>query len=303
MNQILSVDNTKKSKIRNNNKEPIQTTSIVKFFAISLIIFGVFMVGSGSYSMYKNYATGTSSKATITSYESGERKVTIKVENKKALSKLSYNWNNENPVEIDCNGKKTVEEVIDMPTGTNTLNITVIDVNGQESKDQRTYTIQGDIDIELEVVGNNIKVTAEGKEELSYMTYRWDEEEEQRVDINDIAIEQSIEIPKGLHTLTVIVVDVNNKSETKEQEIQGVTKPKLEVTTDGSDNFVINASDEQGLKKVEFIINENEKYMLNLEGRTELEYAYPLHDGENKLEVRVYNMDDVSEISRVKLTK
>ena len=261
------------------------------------------MIGSGSYSMYKDSVTGTSSKATITSYESGERKVTIKVENRKAISKLIYNWNDEEAIEIDCSGKKTVEEVIDMPTGTNTLNITVIDVNGQESKDQRTYTIQGDVDIELEVVGNNIKVTAEGKEELSYMTYRWDEEEEQRVDINDMTIEQSIEIPKGLHTLTVIVVDVNNKSETKEQEIQGVTKPKLEVTTDGSDNFVIKASDEQGLKKVEFIINENERYMLNLEGRTELEYAYPLHDGENKLEVRVYNMDDISEISRVKLTK
>ena len=303
MNQILSIDNTKKSKIKNNNKQPVKTTSIVMFFAIALIIFGVFMIGSGSYSMYKDSVTGASSKATITSYESGERKVTIKVENRKAISKLIYNWNGEDTIEIDCNGKKTVEEVIDMPTGTNTLNITVIDVNGQESKDQRTYTIQGDIDIELEVVGNNIKVTAEGKEELSYMTYRWDEEEEQRVDINDITIEQSIEIPKGLHTLTVIVVDVNNKSETKEQEIQGVTKPKLEVTTDGSDNFVINASDEQGLKKVEFIINENERYMLNLEGRTELEYAYPLHDGENKLEVRVYNMDDISEISKVKLTK
>ena len=92
-------------------------------------------------------------------------------------------------------------------------------------------------------------------------------------------------------------------TETKEQEINGVTKPKLEVTTDGGDNFVIRATDEQGLKKVEFIINETEKYRLNLDGRTELDYAYPLHDGENKLEVRVYNVNDVSEVSKVVFNK
>ena len=85
------------------------------------------------------------------------------------------------------------------------------------------------------------------------MTYRWDEEEETRVDINDTKIEHNVDIPVGLHTLTVIVVDSNNKTTTKEQEVKGVTKPKLEVTTDGVANFIIKASDEQGLE----LINEN----------------------------------------------
>ena len=43
--------------------------------------------------------------------------------------------------------------------------------------------------------------------------------------------------------------------------------------------------------------------MLNLDGRKELEYPYPLHDGENKLEIRVYNVNNVSEVSRVKVNK
>ena len=168
---------------------------------------------------------------------------------------------------------------------------------------QKTYTLAGDISIEFTAEGNNIKVTAEGKNELSYLTYRWDDEEEERIDINYMSIEQKIEIPKGLHTLTVIVVDINNITETKKQEVNGVTKPKVDVTTDGADNFIINATDEQGLQKIEFIINEDEKYMLNLDGRKELEYKYPLHDGENKLEIRVYNVNNVSEVSRVKLNK
>ena len=121
--------------------------------------------------------------------------------------------------------------------------------------------------------------------------------------------EQTIEIPKGLHTLTVIVVDINNKTETKEQEVKGVTKPTLNVTTDGSANFVINASDEEGIKRVEFIINETEKYALDLDKvysidqRKEFQYSYPLHDGENKLEVTVYNESGVSETFKALVRK
>ena len=140
------------------------------------------------------------------------------------------------------------------------------------------------------------------------MTYRWDEEEETKVDINNSQIEQTIEIPKGLHTLTVIVVDQNNKTEKKEQEVKGVTKPKLEVTTDGL-AFFIKASDEQGLTKVEFIINETQKFRLDLkaelslEERKQFEYQYPLQDGENKLEITVYNESDVTETFKARFNK
>ena len=60
--------------------------------------------------------------------------------------------------------------------------------------------------------------------ELQYMTYRWDEEEETRVDIENNEVEETIEIPKGLHTLTVIVVDINKRTRSKwsnETKIRG----------------------------------------------------------------------------------
>ena len=198
---------------------------------------------------------------------------------------------------------------MDLLTGKNTITIIAVDVNGLESKTQKQYEVQGDISIEFQAEGNNIKIKAEGNEQLSYLTYRWDEEEETRVEINNMQAEESIEIPKGLHKLTVVVVDINNKTETKEQEIKGVTKPKVEVTTDGSSNFIIKASDEEGIKKVEFIINETDKNRLNLdqvlpiEERKTFEYSYPLHDGENKLEVRVYNESDVSEVFKALVRK
>jgi len=305
MNQILSVDNGSR-KDRNNtykNNGPIEINSILRFFAIAILVFGILMIGTGSYSMYQEKSAASLTKPPIFVEETLETELILKIKHDKALSKVTYNWNNEETIEIEANGKKSIEEKIEMPTGTNILSIYVSDINGQETRYQKEYTLEGDITIDFEVDGNNIKVIAEGKDEISYITYRWDEEEETKIDVNSLTTEQSVEIPKGLHKLTVIAVDINNNTETKEQEINGVTKPKLEVTTDGSANFIIKASDEQGLKKVEFIINETEKYRLNLDGRTELEYAYPLHDGENKLEVTVYNQSDVTETFKAKVTK
>lgn len=121
--------------------------------------------------------------------------------------------------------------------------------------------------------------------------------------------EQTIEAPKGTHTLTVVMVDINNKTETKTQEVKGVTKPKVEITTDGSANFIINASDEEGIKKVEFVINKEEQYVLNLdqvlplEQRKEFQYSYPLKDGENNLKVIVYNESNISETYEVVVRK
>ena len=306
MNQILSVENTtkkKEKKIRNSGG-PVEIGSILKFFAISLLIFGVFMIGTGSYAMYKDSKTeAAKAKPVINVSEISGSELALKVTHSKVLSKITYRWNNEKEKEVYSNGKNEIQENIIIPTGQNTLYITAIDTEGEEMSYSNTYYNESGIEIEFSVEGNNIKITTEGEEELSYMTYRWNDDEETKIDINDTKLEELVEIPRGLNTLTVIVVDKNNQTQTKEQEINGVTKPKLEVTTDGHSNFIIKASDEQGLKKVEFIINEEERNMLNLEGRTELEYSYPLHEGTNKLEVTIYNINDVTEVFRAMVRK
>lgn len=314
LNQILSVDNGKKEKVKSKKPRssgPIEISSILKFFSIAIFIFGIFMVSSGSYSMYKaSTKEVANTKPVIYVEQTAETEILLKVTHDKTLSKITYSWNEEDPTEVPCSGQKETETRIEIPTGTNTLVVYASDVNGQEIEYKKVYTIEGNININIEPEGNNLKITANGKNQLLYMTYRWDEEEETKVDINSDQTEQIIEIPKGLHKLTVIVVDENNQTETKEQDVNGVTKPKLEVTTDGSSNFIIKASDEQGLTRVEFIINETEKYMLDLtkayesvEDRKEFEYAYPLHDGENKLEVTVYNESDVSETFKALVNK
>lgn len=314
MNQILSVEPPQRDRDRNkktrNSGAPIEISKIVRFFAISILMFGVLMIGSGSYSMYQESKSGKiATKPTIQETKVSDEAIKLEITHDKVLEKVTYKWNNEEPTEIATNGSKKVEQDIEIPTGENTLTVYAIDVNGQETSYPMTYTREGNITIDLEVEGNDIKIIAEGQEELSYMTYRWDEEEETKVEINDIAIEESVEIPKGQHTLTVIVVDKNNETAMKEQEVKGVTKPKLDVTTDGAANFVIHATDEEGIKRVEFIINETDKKALDLdkvlplEQRKEFEYKYPLRDGENRLEIRVYNESDAVEVKKVKVMK
>ena len=309
MNQILSVEDTKKKNKKSKkekmprNSGPVTIESILKFFSVAILIFGIFMIGSGSYSMYTNSQEDTANVKPTIQVEESETEITLRVSHSKALSKVTYKWNNDQETEIQTNGRREVSQVIEIPTGDNTLTIYAQDENGQETTYQKAYSLEGDITIDFALDGNNIKVTANGKNELSYLTYRWDEEEETRVDINNTQIEQSIEITMGQHTLTVIVVDINNTTQTKTQEVRGVKKPNLEVTTDGSSNFIIRVSDEGGLKRLEFTVNDTDKYKLELSGRTELEYQWPIQDGENILDVTVYNEDDVTETMRVRVNK
>ncbi len=304
MNQILSTENIKEKKKR---KGPAEISSVAKFFSISILIFGIFIIGTASYSMYKDYQDSqTITKPTVNVSQTGEDTIVLKVLHDKALAKVTYSWKDDEVIDLNVNGRKNIEQEIEIPTGTNILKIYAQDVNGQEINFTNTYTREGEItlDVTKQEDGNNIIISATGKSELSYLTYRWDEEEETRIDINNTQIEQEIEAIKGTHTLTVIVVDVNNNTETKEIEVQGVTKPKLEVAPDASgNNFVVTMSDEQGLEKVEFIINETKKYRVMLDGKTEHEFSYPLEEGENKLNVTVYNTSGVTENRKVKITK
>ena len=304
MNQILSTDTIKERKQR---KGPAEISSVVKFFSIAIIIFGIFIIGTASYSMYKEHQdSNTITKPTINVSQTAEDAIVLKVLHDKALSKVTYSWKDDEVIDLNVNGRKNIEQEIEIPTGSNTLKIYAQDVNGQEINFTNTYTREGEItlDVDKQEDGNNIIISATGKSELSYLTYRWDEEEETRIDINNTQIEQEIETMKGTHKLTVIVVDVNNNTETKEIEVQGITKPKLEVKPDASgNNFVVTMSDEQGLERVEFIINETKKYRVMLDGKTEHEFSYPLEEGENKLNVTVYNTSGVTENRKVKITK
>ena len=110
LNQILSVDNNRTGNVKKNrtkNSGPVEIQNILKFFSIVIIIFGVFMIGSGSYSMYKDVnKEEVNSKPVIYVEQTSETEILLKVTHDKELSKITYEWNDERATEIPFYSKK-----------------------------------------------------------------------------------------------------------------------------------------------------------------------------------------------------
>lgn len=304
MNQILStnmpMNNNKKAK----SSKPIATSSILKFFGVAILTFGILIIGVGAYAIYKNqsYEQEQNLEPTISIENKTDKIIILKVTHKKNIARMEYSWNDEQKTIVNGNNGKYLEKEINIPSGKSTLHVLIVDENGKEMTYEKQYEIESNIN--LEVSGNKIRITYEGDTKVSYMTYRWDEQDENTVEINDTRIDEEIEAIRGLHTLTVIVVDENNNTDTKQQKINGVSKPKISIGIDEQrEHFVIQASDEEKLSKVEFTLNQNydNVYEINLEEKDmkELLYVLPdslkLNEGENIIEVTVYNSSGISE--------
>ena len=260
MNQILFVKEEKKA--------PIAINKIVTFFCVFIILFGIILVAENSYSFYKNSEQIKSIKAQVEDTKPqvevirDGNYINIKVSHDKEIDKIIYKWNQEPDETIKVNNKINVTEQIELPIGNNKLTIRVIDINGKETTYEKEYVVENDLKIDLSVVNNNnyLKITATDSSGLLYITYKWNSEQEIKVDVdpnNSKIIEKEIEIPKGLNTITVNAVDVLNSTQTKTQEVKGVEPPKISVSQDKSD-LVITVSDIEGVKQIQYIVNSRE---------------------------------------------
>ena len=304
MNQILQVQETKR------NSKPVDTKKVVLFFAVSILIFGLIMLGQGAYNIYlakvnekvnpQNPPVSSGNDdtpieiitpPTITLTQTEDNKLIINVESQTAISHIIYNWNNEAAQTLDETGKTNIEEILDIPTGENTFNLSVIDANGTETKEQKQFVVEVSKPvIELSVVGNNIKINVTSEVELSYVTYRWNLEVEKKDDMttyeNRAKFEKTLEIPKGQNTLKIIAVDKNGNKTEKSQEIKGVTKAKTTVIAKGKYlDFTIIGED--NIKTVEFEFN-GKKYIMNTDtfGQTKtVHYMVEMIKGMNYLKI------------------
>lgn len=291
MNQIL---NTGKKK-----KEPAGIKSIVLFFSISIFIFGSILIGHSSYSMYqyqKEQEELRRKDVLALNITRDGKMLTLHVKNENTIDKVVYNWNNTEDHILLGKGRNEFSEEIELPLGTNVLNVKISDVTGKSKNYQKEYILEeGDItgpEIELVVVGDKVKIVARDDARLSYITYRWNEEQETTINPrpeSPALIETEIDIKKGLNTLTVIAVDDHNNTEEKKQDFEGVTKPKLELTKE-ENYLVIKATDEDdGLDRVEYTIND-QKYLIPLKhGEKTVTYKQELKSGDNPFTIDVYN--------------
>ena len=116
-----------------------------------------------------------------------------------------------------------------------------------------------------------------------------------KININSDTIDQTIDTLNGKHTLTVVVVDVNNRTETKVQETNGVSIPTIDIKfNDDKTAYVINLKDDVELQEVVITLDEDDskKYGQKLSGK-EFQFEIALKEGsDNKMKVQVTNSDD-----------
>ena len=264
MNQILFTENKKRSSSQDTKK-------IVLFFAITIIIFGIILLGQGVYGVYniakdkKENGTSSVSETDIKLVQLDSGDIQINVKSKVGISELIYSWNNDSSQTISESGKTSISETITAPSGDNELIVKTIDVNGKQiTKQERFTSSTSGPSIELSVVGDNIKIIVNSEQNISYVTYKWNSEEEQRIDMvtyeDKTKLEKEIQIPKGSNTLKVTAVDVNNNSSEKSQDIKGVTKPKSAPVIRGNYIYFEVTADED-IKQVDIMYND-EAYII-----------------------------------------
>ena len=272
MNQILSTE-------INKNKTKTGTIEIKKiliFFAIVIIIFGLALVINNSiktYTLAKNNVQ-VEQTAPDVQIEQKEDELVLSINHDKPITKIIYNWNNGQDIEIHGNNRTSINQTLTLPDGTNILNVKIIDEIESVATIQKEFTkIEEDINLSFTLVDNKLKIIATDPNEISYITYKWNSQEEVKVDIEENSedktkLEVEIDIPEGLNTLTVMATSSTGKRKTKKQDIEGVASPKVSLQQDG-EYLIINVKDENIVTLINYTITYTQKgydqpYRINL---------------------------------------
>lgn len=304
MNQILAVApaTSKKTKTKKTkeprNHGPVAIQPIVRFFAICMIVFGGACISMGAYHFIqqRQLAIDNMSIPTLTT-EVKKNAVILRVTHDKGLNKMVYNWNNGEDTIVYGRGQTAIQKEVVLPIGHNTLNITIIDSAGKEVQYQKSFDLTDEDVVEPEITiaqdGNaTIKITAKDETAIQYMEYYWEGEEPIRIEATtseQTMIEERIEVREGQNQLYIIAEDTNHNIGQTEKTIVGATKPKIVLNREG-DTIIITATDEQGISKVEYTLNEV-PYEVEGNGQKQVDVRQDLVEGNNTFIITVTNIN------------
>lgn len=305
MNQILSTErqvsvNKKEKKQKSTNDAQFSTSSIVKFFAIVLIIFGTCLSANGGYSFYQSKnSIADLPKPNVHIEREDARNINIIVSSSIGITTVNYSVNGESKT---INGEERTEITIpvELTESSNNIIITAKDKKKQESTYQKTIESGPKINLEPKYEKGIVEVAVESGSKIDYIEYWWDEDVSQakKEMVNNDYIEKTVKVSYGEHTLNVRAVDINGVESIEQVITVGVKEPEVEVTTNKVD-FVIEASDEKEITKVEITFNGEE-----LETETVNQKTYKknlkLKQGENRIIITVYNQDGVKTTKRIR---
>lgn len=259
MNQILNLQGHN-NYYRQEKKTPgragtkLEIKQVLTIFAITILLFGIMIIGKSVYAMLSNIEKEHDNP--VVTVDRIGKEVTVFVETEKPIKQMMYRWDNGEETVINGNDNNSISKTIEMPNGSAILNVTVVDYFDYKTYYQKQYmnlstdTIKPEI--EISIVGSRLKLTAKDETKIEYMIYKWDDEEEQRINSEsegqkELSVE--VDVPKGDSNLTVIAYDKDLNKTTRTQATKGSTKPTIELYTEGS-KIKVKATDEEGIDKI-----------------------------------------------------
>lgn len=303
MNQILMVENKRKNKKAKTTSGPIEIKNIVRFFAIILILFGLFLIGHSSYAIYVDTKGHSTENLPTINIARVNDTLIIDVQSVHIIDKFKYSWKNSEQRSITENSTNFQEEII-LPGSNNTLTIILEDETGRAVTYTKEIILDG-IDIVKPTISitkqaTSIRIEAVDETAIDYITYRIDDGEEIRIDKNNVGdrtIKYAImEIPRGEHTIYVTAIDNFGNTEDVEQTIIVSSEmPTIDSIDIDEENgkILIQASDVDGLQSIEVNLN-GAVYQMNDINRTEATFSLNLRQGTNTLSIKLTNVNGLS---------
>lgn len=294
MNQILQI----KDNYKNNTKHPKSKKDIVKLLLVILIVFcismGIFTLIQKIVNKEIQFPTFNDTPKSTTTIDLtilDGKQVAINAQSDVGISKMTYDVNSNSSHYIEYQGEKFIETTIDVPVGENIIFVSILDVEGNETTKEQTVTIEAPKpEIDLSVVGNDIKITITSEVELSTVKYKWNDETEKKENMetyeNKNLFEKKLEIPIGKNSLTIVAIDVNGGATEKVQTIKGVTKATATAQVEG-EYLHFTVIGKEIIEKVEFVFN-GKKYIMNQStfGETKkVHYKVKLTPGTNSITI------------------
>ena len=305
MNQILMVENrNKKNKKNNRSSGPVEINNIIRFFAITIIIFAIFIISHSSYAIYRDSKGNNTDNLAQISISRINDTLIVDVNSEYIIDKFKYNWLNSTQTSV-MEGMTNFQEEIILPNGNDVLTIILEDETGRAVTYTKEIFLEG-VDILKPTIdisqgqGSSIRITATDETQIEYITYRIDDGEEIRVNKNnedDTRIEYAVtDLPRGEHTLYVTAVDSSGNFETDENPVI-VSSDRPTITGLSIDNengrIIIEAADVDGIASIEVNLN-GAVYIMEDVNRTEATFSLNLQEGTNTISIKITNVNGLS---------
>ena len=305
MNQILMVENrNKKNKKNNRSSGPVEINNIIRFFAITIIIFAIFIISHSSYAIYRDSKGNNTDNLAQISISRINDTLIVDVNSEYIIDKFKYNWLNSTQTSV-MEGMTNFQEEIILPNGNDVLTIILEDETGRAVTYTKEIFLEG-VDILKPTIdisqgqGSSIRITATDETQIEYITYRIDDGEEIRVNKNnedDTRIEYAVtDLPRGEHTLYVTAVDSSGNFETDENPVI-VSSDRPTITGLSIDNengrIIIEAADVDGIASIEVNLN-GAVYRMEDVNRTEATFSLNLQEGTNTISIKITNVNGLS---------